>query len=234
MKKLLKFIVTIIFTFLMHGACYAQEHEVSIGDYQTDSSFTKTDKNNNLKLHLALINWLIPQSLVENPVANWQYSLFYTYNLRKSENPFNIGTGISGHTLNLHTRAKSWNFDTTYGYTEMLADTAEFAKNKTVLGYIGIPVEINFRFGLIPGRMPVAGIGIKPSYLVFSHFKYKKDDVKIKTRIRDNLNKVNIGLYAYLKYRYFDLYGEYSLTPVFKHENAPASGYWTIGLGIAL
>lgn len=92
-----------------------------------------------------------------------------------------------------------------------------FSKNKQILHYADLPIEIRWRTST-PQSHKFWRIytGFKLSYLFFDQYKYQDADVKIKINSNPDLNKIQYGAYMAAGWNTWNAYIYYGLNPIFK------------------
>lgn len=103
------------------------------------------------------------------------------------------------------------------GKNEYSVINTEFNKNKLLLHYIDLPIEIRWRTST-PESHKFWRIytGFKLSYLVYNQYKFEGLGVKIKQSGNDDLNKLQYGTYIAAGYNTWNAYVYYGLNPIFK------------------
>lgn len=105
-------------------------------------------------------------------------------------------------------------------------------KNKLTDCYLNLPVMFNFTsnpFNL--KKSFTLGAGAFGGYLIGSHSKQVSDaDGKVKMKDDYNLNPLQYGFTGYIGYGGFKIYGNYSLTNMFKDDVMPALTPLSVGL----
>ena len=93
----------------------------------------------------------------------------------------------------------------------------EFTKNKLLLHYIDLPIEIRWRTST-PESHKFWRIytGFKVSYLVYDQYKFDGGGIKINQSGNSDLNKLQYGAYIAAGYNTWNIYGYYGLNPIFK------------------
>lgn len=110
-------------------------------------------------------------------------------------------------------------------------NTEGLSKTKLAVSYLNVPLLLEFQIPVNQneGRVFVnAGVigGIK----IGSHTKVKHGDIKDKDRSGFNINSFNYAATARIGYKDISLFGNYSLTPLFKTGKGPALTPFTIGI----
>src|SRR5690606_2524519 len=94
-----------------------------------------------------------------------------------------------------------------------------FDKNKLVLHYIDLPIELRWRTST-PESHKFWRIytGFKFSYLVYSRYKFKSVGDKFTVSNIDDLNKIQYGMYIATGFNTWNLNVFYGFSPVFKSD----------------
>ncbi len=96
-------------------------------------------------------------------------------------------------------------------------DTIAFDKNKLILHYIELPIEIRWRTSRAESHIFWRVYsGFKLSYLVFDTQKFRNDDMKYSVRKNADLNKLQVGTYLAIGNNTWNVTAYYGLTPLFK------------------
>ena len=95
--------------------------------------------------------------------------------------------------------------------------TTEFNKNKLLLHYIDLPIEIRWRTST-PESHKFWRIytGFKLSYLFYDQYKYSGLGTKTKQSGNSDLNKLQYGTYIAAGWNTWNVYVYYGLNPIFK------------------
>jgi len=121
------------------------------------------------------------------------------------------GLGYSYNNLKQNIRIENTNSDYNYSIGE------EFDKNKLVLHYLELPIEIRWR-NSIPESHKFWRIytGFKLNYLISNLSKFKSSTESITVRNNTSLNKLVFGPYLAIGYNSINIYTYYALTPIAK------------------
>jgi hypothetical protein len=124
------------------------------------------------------------------------------------------GVGIGIHNYNHNLGISHSGSDYQYG---VLPDTIAYQKNKLILDYLDVPIEIRWRTST-PNSHKFWRVytGIKLGYLLFSKYKYSDSDGKRTTNYLGDLDKFRYGLYLATGYNTWNLNVYYGLNPIFK------------------
>lgn len=95
--------------------------------------------------------------------------------------------------------------------------TSEFDKNKLLLHYVDVPIEIRWRTST-PDTHKFWRIytGFKLSYLFYDQYKFNAGDIKIRQTGIPELNKLQYGTYLAVGWNTWNAYFYYGLNPIFK------------------
>lgn len=111
----------------------------------------------------------------------------------------------------------------------------DYERNKLSLAYLDFPLEFRLK---TDSEIRVA-LGFKAGFNINSHTKYKGDDplnsdatTKVKYSDIPNIESYRYGLVFRLGYKAVNLYGFYSLSPVFTEGKGPA--IYPLSLGVSL
>src|SRR6478672_1409451 len=98
--------------------------------------------------------------------------------------------------------------------------TSEFDKNKLLLHYVDIPLEIRWRTST-PESHKFWRIytGFKLSYLFHNQYKFNAGDIKVRQTDIPELNKLQYGTYLAVGWNTWNAYFYYGLNPIFKSAN---------------
>lgn len=94
--------------------------------------------------------------------------------------------------------------------------TSEFNKNKLILNYLELPLEIRWR-NSTPESHKFWRIysGVKLSYLIYDINKYEAFDTKIRSKQNSDLNKLQLGAYITAGWNTWNAFLYYGITPIF-------------------
>lgn len=123
------------------------------------------------------------------------------------------GLGYGIYNLNQNLLISKTNGDISYS----INDTVAFDKNKLILNYIELPIELRWRTST-PDSHKFWRIytGFKFSYLVFDRLKYVDENNDYTVRNNADLNKLRYGAYVALGYNTWNFNVYYGLNPIFK------------------
>lgn len=166
-----------------------------------------------------------------NPGANLNF--LYLSPIAKSNFYFCPGLAIGAHNLRSDFFLTKNNDST---FFVKIPDTLDVKKNKLTTVYLDIPVEIRYKS---KGKFMIA-IGFKYGFLINSHTKYKGEGYDPLTRnpyiekiyrIAD-LEKNRYGFTFRVGYDWFNLFGYYSISKLFKESKGPEM--YPISAGITI
>lgn len=126
-----------------------------------------------------------------------------------------IATGLGYSYNNLKQNIKIETTNSKYNYT--ISD--DFDKNKLVLHYLELPIEIRWR-NSIPKSHKFWRIysGFKLNYLISNVSKFKNSTESITVKNNTSLNKLVLGPYLAIGYNSINIYTYYALTPIAKEQ----------------
>jgi hypothetical protein len=103
----------------------------------------------------------------------------------------------------------------------------QYNKSKLAANYIDVPLELRFKTGKSVKKTFRMAIGIKGGVLFNSHTKVKYKDITEDEKWKEksigdfSLNHFRYGLTARVGYRYFNIFGYYSLSDLFDQDFGP-------------
>ena len=114
-------------------------------------------------------------------------------------------------------------------------DTIAFDKNKLILHYIDLPIEIRWRTSRPESHIfwRIYG-GVKLSYLVFDRQKFQNDNMKYTVSKNADLNKFQVGTYMAIGNNTWNVVAYYGLTPLYKsaESNGEPVDLQTLNIGL--
>ncbi|HEX9981321.1 MAG TPA: porin family protein [Flavobacterium sp.] len=130
---------------------------------------------------------------------------------------FSIAAGL-GYSLNNFNHnlqiAKIGDDDATYG---IIGQNARYDKNKMILHYIDLPIEIRWRTSTPEShRFWRVYTGFKVSYLFFDNYKFKGSGGDYAIDGNPDLNKFLYGAYLATGYNTWNFHIYYGINPIFK------------------
>lgn len=185
-------------------------------------------------------------------------SFYGMYNLPFGKSKFGLGFGFGFGTHNMRSNAMpvaevvydSINGNVETGNTvfqripgSVNTTEIEYDINKLTLSYFDIPVELRYRKENEKEKAFRFYIGAKIGYLLNSHIKYKGigfksdnlgKDVKYKEYKVLNIEPLRYGLTLRVGYSYFNLFGYYSLSKIFKDDKGPEMYPISAGISITI
>jgi hypothetical protein len=175
---------------------------------------------------------------------------------------FGIGFGFGFGMHNFRSDAfpvKEVVYDSIHGYTEtgntifqnipgsVNNKKVEYDINKMSMAYFDIPLELRYKNTTSKGKVIRFSIGGKAGYLINGHTKYRGTkftpasdsdagtaDVKYKTFKIDNIENLRYGAVIRFGYSYFNVYGYYSLSKIFKEDKGPEMYPISVGLSVII
>jgi len=151
---------------------------------------------------------------------NREFSYYSLIPLLKNHKKFNISLGLNVDWFNISSKMK---------VTSMLPDTS-YDKNKMVLTYLNIPLELKFKFS----HAINLGIGFKGGLLLYADNKYKLGNTKGKIQLESGITKWDYGTYINIGWKFLSVFGSYNINSLFNSTNAPDINTWSIGLAIMI
>ena len=244
MKKVLIFI---LFSSFFISAIYAQD--------QSNTNSIKKGKSDRIIINLCTDIWKNADPGMTVSPYSPGFDIYGMYDTPLGKSKFSFALGLGFGTENLRSDAMPENetkFDSTLaqyvetGKTifERIPDYVNNKKinydiNKLTLTYLDIPLELRFRKENKKGKAFKFSIGGKLGYLVNSHTKYKGTDltdgdgnVKYKTYNIPNIEPLRYGAMVRFGYSFFNIYGYYSFSKIFKENKGPQM--YPISVGICI
>lgn len=124
-----------------------------------------------------------------------------------------------------------------------VSDTVHFKKNKLVMAYLEVPVELRYRFNPNDDRRSVKlALGAKVGTLINAHTRQVElqnagnqtlNDYTMKQSSKKFFSKQRLSVMGRVGYGPFSIYASYSITPVFKEGLGPVVRPFSVGLTIA-
>ena len=169
----------------------------------------------------------VPQQLELNAWRSKGVNLYYYYrvkliNDKLTLNP-GLGLGLDSYSFNNHVIIGTSNT----GIFESHIDTLNrnILKTKLATNYVDLPLELRFKSSSNDLKAFRIAVGAKVGVLFNAHSKIKfvEDGFVHKTKNRDDfgLNQFRYGLIGRIGYSYFNLFGYYSLSTLFKNGKGP-------------
>jgi hypothetical protein len=171
------------------------------------------------------------------------FDIYGMYNIPLGKSKFGLALGFGVGTHNIRSNAMPV-ADSTEKTIFIEIPEYKFNKevkydiNKLTVAYFDIPLELRFRTENKKGKAIKFSVGGKLGYLINSHTKYKgtdlgdgDGDVKYKSFKIPNLEPLRYGATLRFGYSFFNVYGYYSLSKLFKADKGPEM--YPISVGIA-
>ncbi len=173
--------------------------------------------------------WMNMPEGVKTRTINQGFQIFATYNVffGKSNFGFGIGAGFSAQNMYGNFLVVSQPDSI---YLHPIHDSLDYRRSKITFPYLWLPVE--FRF-VSKSKVAVA-LGFRVGYMLPAHTKYVGEDyignnnvhytadqLRMKLRGVQNLEKFAYGPTLRIGYKWFHLYGYYSLSTVFTKGKGP-------------
>lgn len=162
------------------------------------------------------------------------FSLMYHHRLGKSNFGIAGGLGIGSKNMYMKNAVLQTNSD---GISEfkVLASGVSLKKSKLNMTFLEVPVEFNYK---TKGHMTFA-IGAKAGYLLADKTKYtgpenitvsNSTEVKKKFHNNPNLLQYNLGAFALIGYKWFNLTANYGFTNLFEDNKGPEMSPLSVGV----
>jgi len=156
---------------------------------------------------------------------------FVMYNIPFGKSPvsFAIGVGLGCHNLYSNTTINNIKTDTIS--FSVIPDSISYKKSKLGLTYLDFPMELR----LVTKSKFRASVGVKLGYLLDAKTKFKGengfgDQVTMKNRKVDNVDKFRFGPTIRIGYDWFQVMGYFSVTQIFDKGLGPE--LYPISVGI--
>ncbi|TSA26639.1 MAG: hypothetical protein D4R67_07440 [Bacteroidetes bacterium] len=181
--------------------------------------------------------WFGTPKDIKTRTINQGFQTFAMYHVPfgKSNFGFNIGLGFRVNNLygNFYRLEDSTNDSTTM---VKIPDSVSYKRSKLTLPYLELPIEFQFKS---KSKVAVA-IGFKVAYLLPAHAKYvgnnyltgTTETLRVKYREIKNLEQFSYGPTFRIGYRWFHIYGYYSISKIFTKGNGP--DMYPLSIGILL
>jgi len=232
MKKIITFL---FFSSLFICTIHAQD--------QDKTKSIKMGKSDRIVINLYTDIWKCADSGMTVSPYSPGFDIYGMYDtpLGKSKFSFALGLGFGTENLRSDAMPKS---DTSKTFFEKIPSSVNGNKisydiNKITLTYIDIPLELRFRKENKKGKAFKFSIGGKLGYLVNNHTKYKGTDltdgdgnVKYKIYNIPNIESLRYGATVRFGYSFFNIYGYYSFTKIFKENKGPQMYPISVGISI--
>lgn len=126
-----------------------------------------------------------------------------------------LGYSLNIYNNNLEVSSKNSLLNPSYNYT--LLSTANYSKNKFIMQYIDLPIELRWRTST-PETHQFWRIytGFKLSYLFSDRNKYVTDGGATINKSNPDINKLVYGCYLAAGFNTWNLYAYYGLKSIFK------------------
>lgn len=165
---------------------------------------------------------------------NQGFQSMVMYNIPFGKSDFGFSVGLGFRTENLYIKDAYFKSTKDSTYMVKLHDSINVKRSKLVLPYIELPLELYFKS---KSKVAVA-LGFKLAYGLPVHTKYvgenfnNYDPVKYRAKLREiqNVEKFSYGPTLRIGYRWFHVFGYYSLSKVFSKEKGPDMYPISVGL----
>ena len=126
-----------------------------------------------------------------------------------------LGYSLSIYNNNLQLTTTTTTTASTYNYT--LLSTADYSKNRFMLHYLDLPLEVRWRTSTLDNhQFWRIYSGFKLSYLFSDRNKYVADGQATINKSNPDFNKFIYGCYLAAGFNTWNLYAYYGLNPIFK------------------
>lgn len=175
--------------------------------------------------------WLNPPDNIDMERARQRGITFSSlFRLDGGDNKLGIAPGIGFSSANINTNTKRWSFNENGNLKETF-DNPDYRKNKVVLSYLEIPIELQYRTKKDDKDCFKVSLGVKGGWLVDLHTKLKQDNGnKIKQKFRSPFRDYQYGTYLRMGHDNLFLFGHLGISSVFDANNAPETQSLSIGL----
>lgn len=157
------------------------------------------------------------------------WPVMFKFNLVSHHLNFITGIGVE---MNNYRYSRNITYVNSFSRTNVIWDSVNFSKNKLFTEYLTIPVLLNLNTNPSdPDRSFRFSAGPTFGYLIKSRTKQiSSERGKVKNNSDFNLEDYRIGLRASIGYKWVQLYGSYSLTPIHQY----GLKQYPFSIGIAL
>jgi hypothetical protein len=234
----MKNLILILFIFLFSGSVFCGIKT----DSTNSNTFGKDQKKawNRLLMDIGL-NQIqnVPPQLELNAWRSKGVNIYYYYRVRLIKDKLTLnpgfGLGLDSYSFNNHLIVGT----SSSGIFQSHIDTLNrsILKTKLATNYFDIPVELRFKSSNNDHTAFRIAIGAKVGVLFNAHSKIKfvEDGFVRKTKTRDDfgLNQFRYGLIARLGFSYFNMFGYYSLSSLFKKDKGPELTPFMVGVTLS-
>lgn len=148
---------------------------------------------------------------------------------------FAAGLGYSLNIYNNNLQLTTNSSTTSSAFNYSLLSTTNYSKNKFILHYVDLPLELRWRTST-PDNHQFWRIytGFKLSYLLSDRNKYVADDQTTIYKSNPDLNKLVYGCYLAAGWNTWNFYAYYGLNPIFKSADINGEKINTASFNIGL
>jgi hypothetical protein len=181
----------------------------------------------------------VPQQLELNAWRSKGVNLYYYYRVRLFKDKLTLnpgfGLGLDSYSFNNHIIIGT----SSTGQFQSHIDTLnrDILKTKLATNYFDIPLELRFKSSNDDLKAFRIAIGAKVGVLFNAHskIKYIEDGFVRKAKNRDDfgLNQFRYGLIGRLGFSYFNVFGYYSLSHLFKNGKGPEVTPFMVGITLS-
>lgn len=195
---------------------------------QVEKPYQK-DEDDNLVININYDTWLtVPEKISLRPISlGFSFGNFYDLKFGKSN--FSLGLGYGFHSHNVHQDGKFID-SSEVNQTFLVPRKQDFKKNKYVVNYLDIPIEL--RFKTKTRRTFRIAIGVKAGWLLSDHTKTIDEDGKRKFYNLNRTKNYQYGLTGRIGYGDFNFFMYYGLTSIFEDGKGPELIPFSLGFSI--
>ncbi len=223
--------VLVFFIVLMATPVFSQEIPNEVPNFEAVDSLYREDQ-----FYFSLAGEILlnkQEGLKQNKISTgFTFGFLRDMPINKNRT-WSIAAGLGYGIYNLNQNLLVSKIDGDVSYT--INDTIAFDKNKLILNYIELPIELRWRTST-PESHKFWRIytGFKFSYLVFDRQKYKDADKDYSVSNNADLNKLRYGAYVALGYNTWNFNVYYGLNPIFKSGtvNGEAIDFKVLNIGL--
>jgi hypothetical protein len=181
----------------------------------------------------------VPQQLELNAWRSKGVNLYYYYRVKLVKNKLTlnpgIGLGLDSYSFNNHLIIGTSSTGEFQSHIDTL--NRNILKTKLATNYVDIPLELRYKSSNNDRTAFRIAIGGKVGVLFNAHSKIKfiEDGFVRKEKSRDDfgLNQFRYGLIARLGFSYFNMFGYYSLSHLFKNGRGPEVTPFMFGITLS-
>lgn len=201
---------------------------------------SKLDTRDRLIFEFTHDRWLNKPDEVDIKWYSRGFATYLMYDIALGKSPnLSVAPGFGIATYNVFNNSLiSKDTDGKTIFTQ-IPDSIDYKKNKLVTSYLDVPLEIRMRTkpNSKNNKSFRLAVGARVGLLINGHTKYKgKDltggnsDVKFKNLLVPNINKFRYGLSGRIGYGNINVFGYYSLSPLFEKDKGPEINQFSVGI----